>query len=73
MLSHMNVVDPFIFYYVFLYEIQKCIFPCVFPKIGIRAVFNLMYVLESKKTIFIVFWKFCSNFYAYFSFRTIVW
>ena len=55
MLSHMNVVDPFIFYYVFLYEIQKCIFPCVFPKIGIRAVFNLMYVLESKKTVFIVF------------------
>ena len=26
MLSHMNEVDPFIFCYMFLYEIQNCIF-----------------------------------------------
>ena len=31
MLSHMNEVDLFIFHCVFLYKIQNCIFPCVFP------------------------------------------
>ena len=44
MLSHMNELDPFIFRCVFMYEIQNCIFQVFIQQIGIRAVFNLMFV-----------------------------
>ena len=42
MLSHMNEVDTFIFRCVFVWG-TKLYFPCVFPTIGIRVVFNLMF------------------------------
>ena len=43
MLYHMNEVDPFIFCYVFLYEIQNCIFSMCFPNILLlpRDPFNI--------------------------------
>ena len=47
MLSHINEVDPFIFCCVFLYEIQNCIFPCVYSTVATSSEDNLDGVANS--------------------------